>query len=64
MRVTVDEEVCCGSGNCVLTAPEVFDQRDTDGIVRLRQEHPEPQLRDRVREAAWMCPAQAITFED
>lgn len=64
MRVTVDQDICCGSGNCVLTAPEVFDQRDSDGIVWLRQEHPAPQLRDRVREAAGMCPSQAIAFED
>ncbi|HEX5495750.1 MAG TPA: ferredoxin [Mycobacteriales bacterium] len=64
MRVSVDQERCCGSGNCVLTVPEVFDQRDSDGIVLLRQPHPDPELRDRVRDAAWTCPSEAIQFED
>ncbi|UBU10220.1 ferredoxin [Nonomuraea gerenzanensis] len=27
---------CCGAGDCVLLAPEVFDRRDDDGIVLLR----------------------------
>ena len=34
MKITVDEEKCCAAGQCVLIAPEVFDQRDEDGIVR------------------------------
>lgn len=64
MRVSVDQNICCGSGNCVLTVPEVFDQRDTDGIVQLRQEHPDPALHELVREAAGMCPSQAIGFTE
>jgi ferredoxin len=35
MTVTVDEDMCAGAGNCVLLAPEVFDQREDDGIVIL-----------------------------
>ncbi|MDX3566844.1 ferredoxin, partial [Streptomyces scabiei] len=35
MKVRVDETRCCGAGSCVLIAPEVFDQRDEDGIVAL-----------------------------
>ncbi|GAA0915578.1 hypothetical protein GCM10009574_018210 [Streptomyces asiaticus] len=31
MKITVDEEKCCGAGQCVLIAPEVFDQREEDG---------------------------------
>lgn len=60
MRIAVDQDACCGSGNCVLTVPEVFGQRDDDGIVRLRQDNPDPELWDRVREAAHLCPAEAI----
>jgi ferredoxin len=33
MRVSVDRGRCCGSGNCVMTAPEVFDQDDAEGLV-------------------------------
>ena len=39
MKVTVDEDKCCGAGTCVLLAPDVFDQRDEDGIVVLLDEH-------------------------
>lgn len=42
MKITVDEEKCCGAGQCVLIAPEVFDQRDEDGIVALLDATPPP----------------------
>jgi ferredoxin len=34
MRFTVDRDRCIGAGNCVMNAPELFDQ-DDDGIVVL-----------------------------
>ena len=64
MKVTVDQDRCCGSGQCVLAAAEVFDQRDEDGIVVLLEHEPAPPLHDRVREAAGICPAAAITLEE
>ncbi len=64
MRVTVDTDKCCGSGQCVLTAPEVFDQRDEDGIVVLLQAEPPTELHDQVRRAAAFCPASAIEVVD
>lgn len=48
------------AGQCVLIAPEVFDQRDEDGIVVLLEESPGPELHDAVRESAVACPAAAI----
>ncbi|WP_017975061.1 ferredoxin [Actinopolyspora halophila] len=60
MQVGVDEDKCCGAGQCVMTAPEVFDQRDEDGIVVLLDSRPSEQLHEAVREAAEMCPAAAI----
>lgn len=60
MKVTVDEVRCCGAGQCVLIAPDVFDQRDEDGIVVLLTEAPSPDLHDVVRESAMVCPAAAI----
>ncbi|WP_431928317.1 ferredoxin [Micromonospora wenchangensis] len=62
-RVTVDRDRCCGAGNCVLTAPEVFDQDDTDGLVLLREPTPGATLFDRVRRAADLCPAGAIRID-
>jgi ferredoxin len=64
LKVTVDQDRCCGSGQCVLAVAEVFDQRDEDGIVVLLEQRPAPALHDRVREAATICPAAAITLEE
>lgn len=64
MWVTVDQEKCAVSGRCVMTAPEVFDQRDEDGVVVLLQENPPDGSSTAVREAALLCPAQAITVEE
>jgi ferredoxin len=60
MRVSIDEDSCVGAGQCVLAAPDVFDQRDEDGIVVLLDEAPGPDLHDATREAAMLCPALAI----
>ncbi|MFJ9585319.1 ferredoxin [Streptomyces acidicola] len=64
MKVSVDEAKCCGAGQCVLLAPEVFDQRDDDGIVVLLAPEPTPDQQSDVREAAAVCPASAITLHD
>jgi len=64
MNVTVDETKCCGAGQCVLLAPEVFDQREDDGIVVLLDAEPAEQLHGAVHEAAGVCPAAAITLSD
>ncbi|MFJ2864160.1 ferredoxin [Kitasatospora sp. NPDC087314] len=60
MKVIVDQHKCVASGQCVLTAPEVFDQREEDGIVVLLTETPPDHLMDDIRQAAILCPAQAI----
>ncbi|MGW0711446.1 ferredoxin [Streptomyces sp. NPDC002643] len=60
MRIELDEPKCVASGQCVVAAPEVFDQRDEDGIALLLDNQPTAELLDRVREAAAVCPAAAI----
>ncbi|PTA47950.1 ferredoxin [Micromonospora sp. RP3T] len=60
MRVEVDRDACCGSGNCVLTAPEVFTQDDADGLVLLLAAAPPVGNAELVRRAADLCPAGAI----
>ncbi|TMU98128.1 MULTISPECIES: ferredoxin [unclassified Streptomyces] len=60
MRVEIDAPKCVGSGQCVLIAPEVFDQRDEDGIVVLLNERPAAELYGAARESAQVCPAAAI----
>lgn len=62
MHIAVDTGKCCGAGQCVLTAPEVFDQRSEDGTVVLLQSEPAAGLHEAVEEAALVCPASAITL--
>ncbi|MFJ8038959.1 ferredoxin [Kitasatospora sp. NPDC096147] len=64
MKVTVDQDRCCGSGQCVLTAPAVFDQSEDDGLVRLLDPTPGPADHAAVRLATALCPGGAITLPD
>jgi len=64
VRVHVDQEKCCGAGQCVLTAPEVFDQREEDGIVELLDPTPAESRHRAVKEAASVCPSGAIDVEE
>jgi ferredoxin len=64
MQVEVSVPKCVSSGQCVLIAPEVFDQRDDDGTVILLDGSPAPEYHDSVREAALVCPSAAITLTE
>lgn len=58
-RVSVAADRCVGAGQCVLTAPAVFDQ-DADGISRVLKPDVASAEADAVREAEFLCPGQAI----
>ncbi|MEU2270605.1 ferredoxin [Streptomyces olindensis] len=60
MRVELDEPKCVASGQCVMAAPEVFDQREEDGIALVLDERPAGDSLAGVREAVAICPAAAI----
>ncbi|ABM15012.1 MULTISPECIES: ferredoxin [Mycolicibacterium] len=64
MRVTVDQDKCVSSGQCVLNAGAVFDQRDDDGVVELLIPEPGPEYAEETRKAATACPALAIHIEE
>jgi ferredoxin len=64
MKVTVDQDKCISSGQCVLAVPDVFDQREEDGIVVLLNPRPSAELAEDVKQAAALCPALAITVEE
>ncbi|MCX4725975.1 ferredoxin [Streptomyces sp. NPDC090052] len=64
MKIAIEEDKCCGAGQCVLVAPEVFDQRDEDGIVVLLDQDPPQEQYGNVREAAAVCPAAAIEVRE
>jgi ferredoxin len=60
MDVVIDQEKCIAAGQCVAAAPEVFDQREEDGVVVLLKDFPAPADEEGVRHAARICPAQVI----
>lgn len=62
MKITVDYDVCASTGGCMQIAPEVFEVRN-DGYLYVLQEEPPEELRQKVEEAADMCPTAAITVE-
>jgi ferredoxin len=64
MKVTVDQNICASSGNCVMNASEIFDQRDDDGVVVLLNANPSAEEADGARRAAAACPALAIHIEE
>jgi ferredoxin len=57
IRIKVDRGLCIGSGDCVETAPEVFELDEED---KARVIDPEGAPVDRVIEAAGNCPVTAI----
>ena len=63
MRVAVDQDSCIAAGQCVAAAPDVFDQRDEDGVVVLVKANLHADEEDDVRRAAAVCPALAIQVQ-
>jgi ferredoxin len=59
MKVQVDFDMCASTGGCMQICPEVFEVRN-DGYLYILQEEPAPELHDKVRQAADLCPTAAI----
>ncbi|QBS38832.1 ferredoxin [Nocardia sp. CS682] len=61
-RLVADRERCIGSGMCALIAPEVFDQDEDDGRVRVLDPSPRGG-HAAVRDAVDACPARALDID-
>ncbi|MEU3407820.1 ferredoxin [Streptomyces sp. NPDC006670] len=61
-RLDVDRARCIGAGMCAMTAPDVFDQDDADGLVVLLEAEPAGTRLTAARMAAGLCPSGAITL--
>ena len=62
-RVSVDAELCIGTGDCVRLAPAAF-QIDLRRGVSVPQPGAAATPREILEEAAFNCPTRAITVED
>ncbi len=60
MRIEFDEPKCVAAGQCVMVAPDLFDQREEDGVAIVLNAEPGPEHHEDAREAAAVCPAAAI----
>jgi ferredoxin len=58
IRIEVDRGLCIGSGDCVDTAPDVFQLDDEDIAMVV---DPDGASTDDILEAAGNCPVTAIT---
>jgi ferredoxin len=61
IAIVVDRELCYGFGDCVDSAPGVFQLDDEDKSVVV---DPNAQPRDDILMAAQDCPVDAITITD
>jgi ferredoxin len=60
--IRLERDWCVASGQCVMLAPEVFDQ-DDNGIAILLTEAADVNP-DGVAQAVRVCPAAAISVQD
>jgi ferredoxin len=64
VKIAIKPDTCIGAGQCVVSAPLVFDQGDDDGLVVVLDPSPPAALQDGVREAARVCPARVIELAE
>ena len=64
MRIVANRTVCVGSGQCVFTDPDTFDQED-DGKVLILQEVPATaEALALAQQAVQLCPSRALALAD
>lgn len=61
IQISIDRDVCMGSGNCAFWAPTVFDL-DAEGVAVIVEV--DDTLIERIRSAVQGCPTQAITLQE
>jgi ferredoxin len=62
-KLIADRSVCQGYGNCVVSAPDVYDV-DDDGLVVLLVDTIADLDRDGIEEAVCGCPVNALSIVD
>ena len=62
LKVVVDFDLCEANARCMEVCPEVF-KVDDDDVLHILIENPADSMREKLEEAARVCPRQAITIE-
>jgi ferredoxin len=62
LKVIVDFDLCEANARCMEVCPEVF-KVDDDDFLHILIESPPDSMREKLEEAARVCPRQAITIE-
>ena len=59
--IEIDRELCYCFGDCVSTAPDVFELDDDEKAIVI---DPNGASKDDLIDAAWNCPVTAITIRE
>jgi ferredoxin len=62
MKVRVDEDACVGDGSCVSICPEIFEMEGD--VAKAKMTDVPENLQASCREAADVCPVEAIIIEE
>ncbi|MFJ9854809.1 ferredoxin [Streptomyces sp. NPDC101150] len=60
IEIHADRDACVGAGQCAVTAPELFDQNEDDGLVVLLRQPAQGEEEAAARKAVSLCPARAL----
>ncbi|HKY91595.1 MAG TPA: ferredoxin [Nevskiaceae bacterium] len=64
LKLVIDLDRCAGTGQCVLTAPKVFDQSADNGKVFVLEHVNLAEQEAAVREAVLNCPTRALSVKE
>ncbi|HVQ94927.1 MAG TPA: ferredoxin [Mycobacteriales bacterium] len=64
MKVIIDPDKCCGYGECVATAPGLFEIGDDNRAHLLRDGELSGPDAELARDASYSCPVEAIDIAE
>lgn len=64
VRILGDRDVCVGAGMCALTAPDLFEQDEEDGLVVVKSSVLDDQALELARKTLDLCPSGALSIQE